>query len=48
MKDLRKEYPEAEIDEETAVWNIFMELFAEKPSEKFIFVLDEWDFVFYQ
>lgn len=48
IKDLKIEYPEVEIDDEAAVWDAFMELFAKRPSERFVFVLDEWDFVFHQ
>ncbi len=48
IKDLQTEYPEAEIGDEAAVWDAFMELFAKRPSEQFIFVFDEWDFIFHQ
>ena len=48
IRDLRIEYPEVEIDGEEAVWDAFMELFAQRPSERFIFILDEWDFIFHQ
>lgn len=48
IKDLKMEYPEVEIDDEAAVWDAFMELFARRPSEQFIFIFDEWDFIFHQ
>ncbi len=48
MKDIQEEYPQIEFEGEDAVWDALMELFAENPSEQFIFVLDEWDFIFHQ
>ena len=48
IKDLKKEYPDLLINEEQAVWDILLEIQAEKQEEKFIFVLDEWDFILHQ
>lgn len=48
MKDLVKAYPDADIDTDGAVWDAFEEVFAEYDSEKFIFVLDEWDCIFHK
>lgn len=47
VKDLVKAYPEVEIEEE-AVWDVLMDLYEEDDSAQFIFVLDEWDYVFHQ
>ena len=48
LRDLQAEYPEAETDWEGAVWDVFSDLYAEDASLRFIFVLDEWDFIFHQ
>lgn len=48
INDLKKEYPDMIIDERQAVWDILLEIHAERPAEKIIFVLDEWDFIFHQ
>lgn len=48
INDLKKEYPDMIIDERQAVWDILLEIHAERPEEKIIFVLDEWDFIFHQ
>ena len=48
MKDLKKEYPEADIDEEESAAEILLELYAENDTAQFVFVLDEWDFIFHQ
>lgn len=48
IKDLQKEYPDADIDEKGAVWDAFLEVYAADPSAQFIFVLDEWDFIFHR
>ena len=48
INDLRKEYPDLSINEQHAIWDILLEIHAEKHEEKFIFVLDEWDYIFHQ
>lgn len=48
IKDLKKEYPDVFIDEQCAVWDILLEIYAEKQDVNIIFVLDEWDFIFHQ
>ena len=40
MKDLKKEYPEADIDEEESAAEILLELYAENDTAQFVFVLD--------
>lgn len=47
-RDLKKAYPDFEIDTSEAVWDILSEILEETKTEKFIFVLDEWDFIFHQ
>ncbi|MGN0404000.1 MAG: AAA family ATPase [Bariatricus sp.] len=48
INDIKKEYPDLYINEEYAIWDILLEINAEKQDEKFIFVLDEWDFILHQ
>lgn len=48
IKDLMKEYPVADIEPDDAVWDAFEKVFSEYNAEKFIFVLDEWDFIFHR
>ena len=46
-KDLQQAYPNYEISEEDAVWDVLSEI-SETEDAKFIFVLDEWDYIFHQ
>lgn len=48
IRDLKKEYPQAEFSETESAADALLELYAEEDSAKFIFVLDEWDFIFHQ
>jgi len=48
INDLKKEFPDLSINEQYAIWDILLEIHAEKQEEKFIFVLDEWDFILHQ
>ncbi len=48
INDLKKEYPDLLINEQHAIWDILLEIHAEKQEEKFIFVFDEWDFILHQ
>ena len=48
INDLKKEYPDLSINEQQAIWDILLGIHAEKQEDKFIFVLDEWDFIFHQ
>lgn len=48
VKDLKKEYPDAEISEDAGAAEALLELYAEDDSAQFVFVLDEWDFIFHQ
>ena len=47
-RDLAKEFPDVEFDPEDALWDMFMTLYMEHPEVQFVFVLDEWDFIFHQ
>lgn len=48
VRDLRREYPDVEMEEDETLWNILTDIYTSKPSSKFIFVLDEWDFIFHR
>ncbi len=48
VKDIRREYPGAEISEEDAVWDILNEIYEQDVNARFVFVFDEWDFIFHQ
>lgn len=48
IRDLAEAYPEANIHAEDAVWDAFLSVYQAYGSKKFIFVLDEWDFIFHR
>lgn len=48
INDLKKAYPDAEIAEEDAVWDAFNNIYELVKADKFIFVLDEWDYIFHR
>lgn len=47
IRDLQGAYPEVQIREGEAVWDILSDVY-EKTGQKFLFVLDEWDYIFHQ
>lgn len=48
LKDLIREFPQAQIDEGDALWDAFNNIYELEKAVKFIFVLDEWDFIFHR
>lgn len=46
IQDLKEGYPHVEIDESEAVWDILTKIYTADNSVRFVFVLDEWDFIF--
>ena len=48
LTDLIKAYPDGEIQEDDAVWDALTKVHEYCGGEKFIFVLDEWDYIFHQ
>ncbi len=48
LKDIQKEFPDVDLGASDAVWDAFMTLYMEHPDVQFLFVLDEWDFIFHQ
>lgn len=47
ITDLYKAYPRIKVDPEEAVWDLLSDIYAEN-GEQFVFVLDEWDFIFHR
>lgn len=47
VADLMREFPDAHIREDDAVWDALNNIIEFGNGEKFIFILDEWDFIFY-
>lgn len=48
LRDLKKAYPHAELDQEDSAVDALTDIYAEDQTARFIFVLDEWDFLFHQ
>lgn len=48
INDLRKEFPNVEISENEAVWDALSDIYEMDEKNRFIFVLDEWDYIFHQ
>lgn len=48
LKDIKSAWPNHMICESDAVWDVLEELFETEYDTKYIFVLDEWDFIFHQ
>ncbi|MCD8118674.1 MAG: AAA family ATPase [Lachnospiraceae bacterium] len=48
IHDLRRAYPDAEIEKEDAVWDALTNVYEYCGRERFIFVLDEWDYIYHQ
>ena len=48
IKDLKRAYPDCHIDENEAVWDVLNDIYELEGEVRFIFVLDEWDFIFHR
>mgnify|MGYP002512308879 CR=1 FL=1 len=48
IRDLQKAYPHTAPEQEDSAIDMLTDLYAETPSLRFIFILDEWDFIFHQ
>lgn len=48
IADLQESYPDCGISDESAVWDALMQAFSVNGNEKFVFILDEWDFIFHR
>ena len=48
IDDLIKTYPDAGISHSDAVWDALLKIYESDSSNRFIFILDEWDFIFHR
>ena len=48
IRDLKKEHPQIEVYEDDSAADILETIFEECGQERFVFVLDEWDFIFHK
>ena len=48
IRDLKREYPDVELEEDESLVDVLCDIYAENESAQFIFVLDEWDYIFHQ
>ena len=48
IRDLRKEYTQIEIYEDDSAADVLETIFEECDQQRFVFVLDEWDFIFHK
>lgn len=48
IRDLKRSYPDIEFEADAAAWDILNEIYAEDDTARFIFVFDEWDYIFHQ
>ncbi len=48
LGDLIREFPNARIEKDDSLWDAFNNIIEYGNGEKFIFVLDEWDFIFHK
>ncbi|MDO4554336.1 MAG: AAA family ATPase [Lachnospiraceae bacterium] len=48
IHDLKTTYPQAQINENDACWDAFTAVFNSYHEKQFIFIFDEWDFIFHQ
>lgn len=48
MEDLLAAYPDARIQEKDAIWDALTKIIEYGNGDRFIFVLDEWDYIYHQ
>lgn len=48
LDDLAMAYPDANIKDSDSVWRVFTKIYEYCGGEKFIFVFDEWDYIYHQ
>lgn len=48
LRDLKREFPQMELDENEGISDILLDIYAVDDRASFIFVFDEWDFIFHQ
>lgn len=45
---MKESYPDVEIDETDAVWDVLKSIYNADNTARFIFILDEWDYIFHR
>lgn len=48
LADLAREFPDMDIDEEDSLWDVLNGIYELKEEVRFIFVMDEWDYIFHR
>lgn len=48
LKDLGREFPEMEMGRDPVLWDVLNNIYELEEDVKFIFVLDEWDYIFHR
>ena len=48
IQDIQKAYPDYTFSEDDAVWDILEEIYETEENAQFVFVLDEWDYIFHR
>ena len=48
LTDLKKAYPDAAIENDDAVWDALTKIYEYCDDETFVFILDEWDYIYHQ
>lgn len=48
MDDLKRQYPDCDIDDSEAVWDVLTRIYELEDEVRFTFVFDEWDFIFHR
>lgn len=48
LADLGKAYPDAAVKKDDSIWDALTKIYEYCDGEKFVFILDEWDFIYHQ
>lgn len=48
MRDLKRAYPQCGISDTDAVWDVLNDIYEFENETRFIFIFDEWDFIFHR
>lgn len=48
IRDLKREYSDIEFEEDEYLIDVLCDIYAENEAAQFIFILDEWDYIFHQ
>ena len=48
IRDLKRGYPDVKLEEDEYLVDVLGDIYAENESAQFIFILDEWDYIFHQ